>query len=294
MNSGWMIGWWTETPFHPGAGTAVGVIDLPVQRERHTGLPTMQASGVKGSLRRATEARDEYKNHVNKLFGTADSTERASGSLGFSDLRVLAYPIRSMTGGTLWVTCPMVLSRFQQECGLVGASTKVENLFPEANQALVTDEWAKQISGKQLFLEEYEYEVKTNTPLSNLAKHIAETLLPTGQAYAYVRQKFVSHLVVIADEEYQYLLSHSTEIHPRIQLSDQKTSKNLWYEETIPRDTLFYSLIFHLQRNRQDEDTTSNEWVNSLDETLAQFGGDESLGRGWFRARVMRGEGEAE
>ena len=39
------------TPCHAGSGSALGVVDLPIQRERHTNWPMIQASGVKGAFR---------------------------------------------------------------------------------------------------------------------------------------------------------------------------------------------------------------------------------------------------
>ena len=42
---------YTLSPLHAGSGQAVGAVDLPIQRERHTGWPHVQASGVKGAFR---------------------------------------------------------------------------------------------------------------------------------------------------------------------------------------------------------------------------------------------------
>jgi CRISPR-associated protein Cmr4 len=39
------------TPVHMGPGTALGVIDNPIQREVHTGHPVFAGSGIKGALR---------------------------------------------------------------------------------------------------------------------------------------------------------------------------------------------------------------------------------------------------
>ena len=40
-----------RTPVHVGAGNSVGAVDAPIQRERHTNWPVIQASGMKGALR---------------------------------------------------------------------------------------------------------------------------------------------------------------------------------------------------------------------------------------------------
>ena len=44
-----------ETPLHAGSGDALGVVDLPIQRERHTGFPKIEASSLKGALRESFE-----------------------------------------------------------------------------------------------------------------------------------------------------------------------------------------------------------------------------------------------
>lgn len=46
-----MVYLYVETPLHAGSGSSVGIIDLPIQRERVTQYPLVQASGVKGKLR---------------------------------------------------------------------------------------------------------------------------------------------------------------------------------------------------------------------------------------------------
>src|SRR5206468_12495768 len=50
---GGLLGLYAQTSLHPGAGTALGTVDLPVQRERHTHWPTIAASALKGILRDA-------------------------------------------------------------------------------------------------------------------------------------------------------------------------------------------------------------------------------------------------
>jgi CRISPR-associated protein Cmr4 len=43
-----------ETPLHPGSGGEVtGLVDSPIQRERHTNFPKIEASGLKGCIREA-------------------------------------------------------------------------------------------------------------------------------------------------------------------------------------------------------------------------------------------------
>lgn len=52
-----------ETPIHAGSGSEVGIVDLPIQRERYTDFPKIESSGLKGSIREAFET---YKTFENK------------------------------------------------------------------------------------------------------------------------------------------------------------------------------------------------------------------------------------
>ena len=37
-----------ETSLHAGSGSDLGIVDLPIQREKHTNYPKVEASGIKG------------------------------------------------------------------------------------------------------------------------------------------------------------------------------------------------------------------------------------------------------
>lgn len=56
-----------ETPLHPGSGSELGIVDLPIQRERYTEFPKIEASGLKGSLREAFEQYRIFENKQSKL-----------------------------------------------------------------------------------------------------------------------------------------------------------------------------------------------------------------------------------
>ncbi len=66
----------TRTPLHVGAGSSVGAIDMPVQRERHTQIPIIPGSSLKGVLRNLWYGESEQE----ELFGR-DTNNGASGFL---------------------------------------------------------------------------------------------------------------------------------------------------------------------------------------------------------------------
>ena len=110
----------TRTPLHVGAGSSVGAIDQPIVRERHTDLPIIPGSSIKGVLadlwnhellpdedkaRRVTareETRGERKvwnqDKVTEavwLFGSDNDKVASAGAVSFGEARLLAFPIRS-------------------------------------------------------------------------------------------------------------------------------------------------------------------------------------------------------
>ena len=99
---------------HPGTGQGVGAIDLPIAREKATGIPFVPGSTIKGVLRELSETKDPSK--TTPVFGppTANAEEHA-GSLQISDARLLLLPVRSMAGTFAWVTSPYILRRLMRD-----------------------------------------------------------------------------------------------------------------------------------------------------------------------------------
>tara|TARA_A100001015_G_scaffold66425_1_gene73431 strand:+ start:911 stop:1255 length:345 start_codon:yes stop_codon:yes gene_type:complete len=105
-----LMGLISETSLHAGAGSSVGVIDLPIQRERHNGWPCVFASSLKGALRE--RGLDHWQADQHRLFSVfgPDTNHAAdhAGALNVGDARLLLLPIPSLTRAFCWVTCPGV------------------------------------------------------------------------------------------------------------------------------------------------------------------------------------------
>src|SRR5581483_3749204 len=127
----------TRTPLHVGAGSSVGAIDQPIQRERHTGFPIIPASSLKGAFADGWEANLEETTGETKkkflrvktskkqegddiladalpsawLFGSNNDKAAFTGAVQFGEARLLAFPIRSARGSFAWATCPLMLRR---------------------------------------------------------------------------------------------------------------------------------------------------------------------------------------
>ena len=69
-------------------------------------------------------------------------------------------------------------------------------------------------------------------------------------------------------------------------LDENKISKNLWYEETIPPDTLFYALL--MARPGEKDSLVSTVELFSQHPYL-QIGGNETIGQGWSTINFLYG-----
>lgn len=272
------------TFLHPGTGQSTGVIDLPIQREVHTQHPMYAASGLKGALRDKAEQLD--KTWITPVFGAAsDADDPSAGSMNPTDARILAFPVRSLQAVFTWVTCPMVINRLVRDAALINLDIPVKKgtheLSVSDNEAIVaTDSPLKD----KLVLEEILFEtVKADETVDKLASLI-ENMIGTGSSFDGGR------LVLISDEDFSYLVQHATQISARIKLNDRKTTSgdggNLWYEETLPPETILYALVLcHKPRIQTDEIEKPDHVAEKLEELCKdrylQIGGNETVGQGW-------------
>ena len=92
-----ILGLRAETAIHAGTGQNNGVIDMPIQREKHTGYPCVFGSAVKGAFRAHAEVRYQGDINIHQVFGSADNEGNAS-NVSMTDARLLLLPVRSLTG----------------------------------------------------------------------------------------------------------------------------------------------------------------------------------------------------
>jgi CRISPR-associated protein Cmr4 len=287
-----LIGLFTETPLHPGTGTTTGVVDLPIQRERHTDFPNIQSSGIKGALREKAERLwEKTPEVVNVIFGPKNSDH--AGSTGITDARILAFPVRSLSQVYVWVTCPEVLSRLKRDLALAKmCPAEIHDLNPAEEKAFVAEG-----SGLStpLVLEELLFEVD-NSEADRMKKLITEILkfMPEKEdVYAHVREKLQKHLVVIPNDDFRHIVKTATQVSARIVLNERKTSENLWYEETLPSDSLFYVVVMAAKpRGGNGALNDSNAVLSKLKEVAGEYlqiGGNETVGMGWCAVRFIGG-----
>ena len=290
---------YVETPLHAGSGRGLGAVDLPVQRERTTGYPIIQASSVKGKLRAEVRAARGWKDNspqIEALFGKAgDSDDNYAGAVAPGDARVLLFPVRSLAGVFAWTTCLHALQRFARDCALAGLQPPpLDDLSaPVAGRALVGDSALN--AGDAVVLEEFSYSPQNQPKVAALGQWIAQQALPGS--YTYWKAELPKKLVILPDNDFRDFVLYGTEVQTHVRLNpDTKTVETsaLWTTESLPVDTLLYAPLMAMKSRGNGTawaaDQVLGELKDALDGKRVQFGGDETTGQGWTTVKFAGGE----
>lgn len=263
-----ILGLFAETSIHPGNGQNMGVVDLPVAREGATGYPVIVGSSMKGALRDKTRAMDgtprgKESAGTKRLFGT----QEAAAGISVTDARLALLPLRSLSGHYKWAICPYIIERLQRDCQRMGYDYDSPKITVKEDQALVAE------GEGILFLEELSFSKSPDPSLPSVGEVLA-WLMPNQR----LRDRLLSQLVIISDNQFSYFAQHGLPVNARNVLDDGKKSTNLWYEESLPPDSLFYTLLI----SRDDEDLAAVRELFASQPYL-QVGGNETIGYGWFK-----------
>lgn len=266
-----IFGLLAETFVHVGSGESAGAIDLPVMRERATDYPFVPGSSIKGALKDA--AKGDAGLDDKRLFG---KQEKNAGALLIGDARLVLLPVRSLSSPYRWVTCPLLLERLDRDLTRAGRQGLPQLKEIKDGEALATDVAAT------LYLEERQFAI-AGKPEDSLAAALA-CLLP----HLAAKGRLAHQLVVLHDDDFAWFARYALPVHARNVLDETtKTSKNLWYEETLPPDTLLSLLI------GERTDGAAGELATFLENRrYLQVGGNETVGQGWFAVQRLPENGK--
>ncbi|MCA9994818.1 MAG: type III-B CRISPR module RAMP protein Cmr4 [Anaerolineales bacterium] len=279
------------SPLHPGTGQGTGVIDLPIAREVATGIPYLPGSSLKGVLR--DRCRQEKSADCNKLFGpeTGNITDSNShaGAIQFTDQLLLLLPIRSLSGTFAWATSPFVLQRLKRTLEYLGVKKDGLNIpDPGKGEAFVATGTKLSLrigQTDQVILEDLDFTAVSNTPTTEWANWLGQRIFPEDAPNTGWRKRLTEKICILHDDRFAFLLETATEVIARNVLDDDnKTSKNLWYEEALPSETILAGLITAqpVGTNGMNRDTALKD-VITLTTGLIQLGGNATVGRGLCR-----------
>ncbi|MCS7200339.1 MAG: type III-B CRISPR module RAMP protein Cmr4 [Caldimicrobium sp.] len=302
-----------ETPVHAGSGSEIGIVDLPIQREKYTEYPKIESSGLKGCLREAFEnslneieinnqkIKANDKKAISVVFGP-EGEEAHAGAITITDAKILLFPVKSLKGVFAWITCPMVLERFKKDLEMVGVSCfgfynffALQNTIPSSSNIAISF---------KVVLEEYTFEVREDETTTKLAGYLASKIFPPTQSHNFWREKLKRDLVILSDDDFRHFVKSSTEIITRTKIDDVTgtvQSGALWTEEYLPTDTIMYSIVMFTQPRVEEEEQkgifkagTPEEEAKSVAKffekalpEIIQIGGNQTIGKGFMRVKLL-------
>ena len=289
------------SPIHAGSGVSTSAVDLPIQRERHTNWPHIQASGVKGAFRAHFRDFADRKNGdeqlINLIFGSDEQDgwdkkiDNLPGAMSVSDARLLAFPMRSNIAPFVWVTCPSVLKRLETDLEYISLGGKMTIHEQDIQKDTAVNIGSDNISG-QVILEDAVVNVSSKKEDTFLIEKFSE----------------IKKLILISDDMFEYAISYCTEIQTNIKI-DSKTGTAedgaLRYQEFLPADSVLYAIahysgryVSEIKDDKQTElkklveDMQAKEIKTFVEKTVKDFvqiGGDETLGKGICKLEWISG-----
>ncbi|MEW6744998.1 MAG: type III-B CRISPR module RAMP protein Cmr4 [Planctomycetota bacterium] len=271
-----------QTSLHPGSGSALGTVDLPIQRERHTGWPTIAAPTGKGVARDACRRKAGNNADLFAAFGpeTPDA-DRHAGALSFTDGRILLFPVRSLRGVFAWVTCPAVLERLTRDTRLAQIS-EVPPTVPAVarDSARCAAASPLLVDAQKLVLEEFEFQ--RTGDLDGWAQWLGTNAVRDE----LTRARLGTHLAILSDDDFTHFVRHATEVATRIALNyETKTVRPgaLFYQEFLPPETVLYTLVFANESRSPGHKKSAAEilaYPRANLPPVLQLGADETIGKG--------------
>jgi CRISPR-associated protein Cmr4 len=207
-----------------------------------------------------------------QVFGKSDN----AGSLLVSDARLLLLPVRSLSSAYKWVTCPHLIERYARDTLRGGGA-------PGAPHCVVAQGNYLGAGEGPLFLEERQFGPGGALP-GGLEKLLAP-LIP----HATTRARLAGQIVVLNDDDFAWFARYGLAVQARNVLDPQtKASLNLWYEEALPSDSLFYALLAE-----RGDDAIARVRKLFVERAYLQVGGNETVGMGWFAVAFPGAHGGA-
>lgn len=299
-----------HTPIHAGSGSETGIVDLPIQRERHTGYPKIEGSSMKGCLREAIETGKkediyqgiEYQDCINLVFGPEDGNDHA-GALSISDAKILLFPVKSAKGVFAWITCPLVIERFKEDLKLIGKTIDID---ARALENKVTTSSKLLLNKKaSMMLEEFVVPAQVSSEVDKLAQILLESFGDNIMLNSFLENQ----LAVVSNELFKEFVELSTEVITRIKIDNEKGTVRkggLFNEEYLPSETVMYTTLLAsplfisekrdkgykqiLSEKNIKEEQFVIDFVKEHLKEVIQIGGNATLGKGLISLKMVKEE----
>jgi CRISPR-associated protein Cmr4 len=254
----------TLTNLHVGSGDInFDIIDNQVQKDRF--LPIIHSSSLKGALREHFSKRGD--NFINFIFGGEDD-DKKEGAISFFESKLLTRPVRSNVKPYFSATTPEIIK------GLI-ETIKTFNI----NYAKLDE------------LEKFYNKIKNFDKITIFSKdNLDEVYLEDKKVKVEKKSFDIDFFKDIAVYPYKEFIKLELPVIARNKLENGK-SVNLWYEEVVPSESLFYVILLQPTNiDNSDKDKVSQFLRSFEQEKNFQIGANKSIGYGFCRFKRISDE----
>jgi len=183
------------------------------------------------------------------------------------------------------VTCPAILKRLQQDLARLGKfswATFTLPAEPGEDEAVVSQ------GNNALYLEEYRY-TERGEDLTGVIDSLKQLI------GADIGDALRDQLTLVSNDQFAHLCRSATPVNAHVRLhSDTKTvaKGQLWYEETLPPETVLYAGVVASKARKKDDTTAAKDVLAAVMKQgpHIQIGGNETVGVGWCAAQWIPSE----
>lgn len=263
----------TLSNLHVGSGDInFDVIDNQVQRDPITQLPNINSSSLKGAFREHFTKDGSESAMVKYIFGpeNSDNNSHQTGAYSFFEAQLLTRPVRSNVKSHFNATSKAVIKNFIEV---------IENFEIEFDSEL------KQELEKLLSIE-----VKKGAPVifENISNAILEDFKATSSSIDISKLKDLlgDDVALFGESDFKEL---DLPVLARNYL-EGGVSKNLWYEEIVPKkSTFFFCIAKPTNIDSKDFDQKIKGFENKFDRegNKLQIGANKSIGYGFCKIQKI-------
>jgi len=279
----------TKTNLHAGSGdTNFGIVDKEVQRDTVTNLPVINSSSFKGAVRDHFSDLLSSQNDLplgsdfvkpfvfNTIFGDEQKNLDAEdaktysklpkqGLVKFIDAKLLFLPLRSNKKPFFHVTSLATLQEAKSFLESFGISLELDAIQTDKSVVIGTE---------GATVEDVECQ-------------------PLQADFSKIKKLFgIENLAIFNDEDFNEAVSNLPVIVRNKIATNEDKNGNLWYEEVVPRESIFYTVLCYYnnlddstkdQRGRSDKnkfDMAYRLFEEKLLKDSIQIGANASIGYG--------------
>lgn len=250
------------TNLHMGSGESnFNFIDNQVQRDPITSYPNMHSSGIKGALREYFDG-NLGKDFTKIIFGAENQdTNTQQGSVSFTEGKLLALPVRSNKKSYFIGTTKELIKEFinfSQMFGKNDIEIDLDKLEIGEDKALVIGEKVDNLMIEGIEAKKIEFKPELAEKLKSILG--------------------ADDIVIFSEKFFKSEISKKLPVIARNVL-DNGVSKNLWYEEVVPRESIFYMGVISTQNKKEEFE----KFVEELGKNLIQIGANATTGYGFTK-----------